>query len=127
MGQDIPVEENHIGLTIAMARVLKNAFNATNDTLSITGNISSTLNHGGSDVVSAGTEVQLDNQECREVTIIAKDTNSGYIYIGGTGVTITNYGVRLAPSDSFSIPINNVNLVYINADNDGEGVTYIAI
>lgn len=88
---------------------------------------SSSLNHGSQDVIISGTSIQMPSQTCKEATIIAKDANSGFIYLGGATVSSGNYGAKLAAKDSITLKINNTNLVYINADNSGEGVTYIAI
>lgn len=64
---------------------------------------------------------------CREVTVIAEDTNSGYIYLGGSTVSNTSYGVKLAPKDSITLTVSNLAYIYIDADVSGEGVTYIAV
>lgn len=85
------------------------------------------LRHGLVDVPTAGTAVQFPNASCREITIIAKDTNSGTIYVGGTGVSDTSYGVKLKADGSITLPVSNANMVYINASVDGEGVSYVAL
>ena len=85
------------------------------------------VHHGIVDVPTAGTGVQLPNIPCREITIIAKDTNTGDIFIGGVGVTSSSYGVKLKADGSVTLPVNNANLVYVNASADGEGVSYVAL
>jgi len=79
------------------------------------------------DVTTAGTRVQLPNIPCREVTVIAKDTNTGVIYVGGSDVASTKYGVKLKADGSFTFPVANVNQIYIDASVSGEGVSYVAI
>lgn len=36
----------------------------------------------------------------------------GYIYIGGEGVTSTNYGFRIMPNHAFSIELNGNDAIY---------------
>lgn len=45
--------------------------------------------------------------------------DSGYIYIGGEGVTDTSYGFRLMPQHSFSIELPGEDALYLIADNNG--------
>jgi len=78
-------------------------------------------------VTTAGTRVQLPNFPCREVTIIAKRTNTGYIFVGGSDVSSTVYGAELAANDSITIAVNNTNLIWIDASVSGEGVSYVAV
>ncbi|MFK4169266.1 hypothetical protein ACI2LM_23720 [Paenibacillus lautus] len=85
------------------------------------------LQYGLVDVTTAGSQVQLPNIPCREVTIIAKDSNNGFIYVGGQGISSINYGVKLKADGSITLPVNNANLIHINASVDGEGVSYVAL
>ncbi len=78
-------------------------------------------------VTTAGTQVQLPDYACREVTIIAKRTNVGYIYIGGSDVSSTVYGAELAAKDSITLAVSNANLIYIDSSVNGEGISYVAI
>ena len=78
-------------------------------------------------VTTAGTRVQLPNYACREITIIAKEENTGVIYIGGADVASGVYGVKLKPRDSITLKLSNTNLIYIDASVNGEGVSYVAI
>jgi hypothetical protein len=79
-------------------------------------------------VSASGTRVQLPDYPCREVTIIGKRTNTGYIYVGGSDVnTTTIYGVEIGPRDSHTFKVSNTNLLYIDASVSGEGVSYVAI
>lgn len=45
--------------------------------------------------------------------------DSGYIYIGGEGVTSTNYGFRIMPNHSFSIELNGNDAIYAIASSNG--------
>jgi hypothetical protein len=85
---------------------------------------SNVLNHGSKNVASAGTAEQLPAQSGHEVLIIAKKENTGYVYVGGSTVSSTSFGADLVAKESISLPINNANLAYIDADVSGEGVTY---
>lgn len=78
-------------------------------------------------VTTAGTAVQLPNIPCRKIVIIGLRGNTGYIYVGGSNVTSSVYGVDLGARDSITIEVSNANLLYINSTVNGEGVSYIAI
>lgn len=78
-------------------------------------------------VTTAGIRVQLPNIPCREVTVIAKRTNTGYIYAGGSNVSSTIFGVELASKESFTFAVANTNQIYIDSSVNGEGVSYVTI
>lgn len=79
-------------------------------------------------VTTAGTRVQLSaDQACREVTIIAKRLNVGYIYVGTVAVSASAYGVELAAKESITIPVANLNQIYIDSSVNGEGISYVAV
>ena len=78
-------------------------------------------------VVTAGTRLQLPNFPCREVVIIAKRENTGYVYVGGMDVSTTVYGAELASKDSITLQVSNTNLIYLDASVSGEGVNYVAL
>jgi len=111
----------------SVGEVIQRVFNSSNNTFDVSQKGSSVLNHGSQDVATAGTSEQLPDQTCKEVTIIAKENNTGNIYIGGSTVSSTSYGAKLSTLDSITLSISNTNLIYIDSDNNGEGVTYIAI
>jgi hypothetical protein len=97
--------------------------------MSVTVNGSSSLITGLIEVETAGTKQQLPNIPCHEVTIIAKRTNTGYIYIGASNVSSIepNYGVELAAKESFTFTVSNVNILYMDATVSGEGISIVAI
>jgi hypothetical protein len=78
-------------------------------------------------ITTNGTATQLPSATTREVTVIALDTNTGYIYLGGSNVSSTNYGAKLSAKDSITLRVSNANLIYITSSVDGEGVSYVAI
>lgn len=78
-------------------------------------------------VTTAGTRVQLPNYPCREVTLIGLRNNTGYVYVGGTDVSGTVFGVELGARDSYTFKVSNTSLLYIDSSVSGEGVSYVAI
>lgn len=78
-------------------------------------------------VPTPGTRVQLPNISCREVTIIGRALNAGNVYIGGNNVSSSVYGAELAAKDSITLTVTNADLIYIDADNAEEGISYVAV
>jgi len=88
---------------------------------------SATLASGIVNVVTPGTRAQLPNIPCRKVILTAKRANGMFIYVGGTTVSATSYGDDLAAKEKVSVEITNANMVWIDADVAGEGISYFAI
>ena len=87
----------------------------------------STLNHGQKVVTTAGTEVPLVGVSTPlvvGVTVKALVGNGDKIYVGLDGVDSTN-GFELSPGEQIFIPINDLELVFIDAASDGDGVSFI--
>ena len=85
------------------------------------------LLHGQTNVTTAGTAVVLLSgaQVTYTLTISSKETNTGNIYIGDSSVDSSN-GFILPPGGAISIDHNHsLDNIYIDSDNDGEGVSYI--
>ena len=79
-------------------------------------------------VTTAGTREQLHaDLSCQEVTVIAKRANTGYIYVGGSDVSSAVYGAELAALDSITLPVSNLNELYIDATVSGEGISYVTV
>lgn len=78
-------------------------------------------------VPSAGTRVRLPNIPCREITIIARKTNTGSIYVGGPDVSSSKFGAELEARDSITLPVNNANMIYIDAEYSREGISYVTL
>ncbi len=81
-------------------------------------------------VTSAGTaEALASARRVRSVTIVAKTTNTGQVYVGGSDVgSTTNDGLN--PGDELEIPADNwLDLadVYLDVDTNGEGVDFYAV
>jgi hypothetical protein len=86
------------------------------------------------EVSGSATAKQLPSIECSLVMIIAVGSNSGNVYLGGSGVTVVNTttdttsGYELkASAQTPWIPVNNLNLLYIICDNAGDDITYFAL
>ena len=99
----------------------------------INGNLKTTHSiTGGADdvttVTTAGTDVVLGGDvACKKIDIQAQTDNTGLIAVGFTGVDATEAtgtGVILYAGDTYSLEINNLNLIYIDSTEDGEGVRY---
>jgi hypothetical protein len=88
---------------------------------------SNTIKGEVQNVTTAGTRIQLPDYPCREVTIIAKKGNVGFIYMGGNNVSSTVFGAELAAKDSVTLAVSNANLIYIDASVSGEGISYVAL
>ena len=74
------------------------------------------------------TSVTAGKDDGFDITI--QNVNStGYIYIGGEGVSLTNYGFKLSPHQAFSVELPGTDDLYIIADTDGlsASVLYVAI
>jgi hypothetical protein len=78
-------------------------------------------------VTTAGTRVQLPTVVCKEVTIIAKKANTGQIYLGGSTVSSTVYGLLMDAKDSITLKVANANMLWIDASANGEGISYIIL
>ena len=61
---------------------------------------------------------------CKHVDIMASIANTGIIYVGATGVTAST-GIALYAGDVYSVDIENLNLIYVLASEDGEDVQWV--
>ena len=87
--------------------------------------VPTTLAGGTKDVTTAGTAVALvaSSTPCKTVHIRAKSGNTGAVYIGGSTVDSTT-GISLLAGDSVELDIANLDAVYVDSAEDGEGVGY---
>lgn len=89
-----------------------------------------TINTGQDSVTTAGTAVQLNSGTSlsvpngSSVAVRADGGNAGNIYVGDSNVSSSN-GFVLAAGESVSMPVNDVSKIHIDADNNGEGVSWI--
>ena len=64
---------------------------------------------------------------CKKIDIQAQTDNTGVVAVGFTGVDATiatGTGILLNAGDVYSLEINNLNLIYIESSESGEGVRY---
>lgn len=72
-------------------------------------------------VAAAGTAEQLPDVECSWATIQAKTGNTNPVFLGSSSVDSTN-GYELAALESIVVPVSNLNLLWLDATTNGEGV-----
>ncbi len=85
--------------------------------------------YGKKTVAVAGTAEALPSSATpiKSITIKALASNTGKVYVGGSGVSSAN-GLELSKGESISFNYNgNLNDIYIDADVSGEGVVYFAL
>lgn len=82
---------------------------------------------GQKTVAVAGTAEQLPDvavPEGFEAVISAKSANTGRIYLGGAKVEAEARTLSLGANDVFEEYLTNLNVLWIDAENDGEGIDY---
>lgn len=84
--------------------------------------------NGNRNVTTAGTRVTLTagSTTAKGVTICAKTTNTGNIFVGDTSVSSAN-GRILTPGECQSLAIANLQTVNLDSAVNGEGVTYLGV
>ena len=85
------------------------------------------VGHGSN--TSVGTSVEQlygdsTSVACKHIDIMAAITNTGIIYIGGSGVSTTT-GIALYPGDVYSVDVENINLLYAIASVNNEDVQWV--
>ena len=78
-------------------------------------------------VTNAGTREQLASQACKRVDIMALPTNTDIVCVGGTAVVaavLTRNGIALSAGQTYSVSVNNTNLLWVDTVVSGEGVCY---
>lgn len=80
---------------------------------------------GAKTVTTAGTAEQLVASEtaCKKIIMTAEDDNTGKIYYGGSSVS-SSLGDYLFAAQKIEIEIDDVSKVYIDSDQDGDGVKF---
>ena len=86
----------------------------------------STIYNGKKTVTTAGTaEALASSTAVKSVVIKALYSNTGKVYVGNSSVSSAN-GIELEAGDAIGIDIDDLSKIYIDVDNNGEGVSYIA-
>ena len=88
--------------------------------------IPTSLSHAQKVVPTAGSRVQLTTATIVSITIKALSTNTGLIYVGGSGVTSAN-GFELSTGDSVTLAIDDADVIWLDSSVSGEGVSVIAV
>lgn len=89
-----------------------------------------TVEHGQDSVTTAGTSVQLNGgtsvsiPDGAALTVRADSGNAGNIYVGDGSVSAST-GFVLGAGESVSVHVADVTDIHIDADNNGEGVSWI--
>lgn len=80
---------------------------------------------GAKTVASSGTAEPLvaSSTACKKIVMTAEDDNTGKIFYGGSSVS-ASLGDYLFPAQKVEIEIDDVNKVYIDAENDTDGVKF---
>lgn len=81
-------------------------------------------NHLNNAVAGVRTQFTAVSTPINSVVIKALSTNTGTIWVGGSAVTSAN-GFELSASDSVSISVNNLNLLWIVSTVNNEGISYL--
>jgi len=87
----------------------------------------SSITTGEKTVTVAGVAEQLPDVEVPEgfaVSIIAKYTNVGRIFYGGTKLEAEAHTANLDVEDYETFYVTNLNKIWVDAENDGEGINY---
>ncbi len=85
----------------------------------------SSIGNGSKVVETAGTAVPLAaSTACRKVIITAKQANAGVIWVGGVDIE-SGVGKPLVPLQDIEILVDDLAKIYIDASQNGDGVTYI--
>lgn len=93
----------------------------------VTENPPASVLNGNKNVTTAGTRVTLaGSTSAKSVTVKAKRTNTGSIYVGDSSVSSAN-GFELRAGDSVSLDIANLQTVNLDASVSGEGVTFLGV
>ena len=100
--------------------------------LAATASVTSFSNGRNSDVGTAAEQVVVASTPAtRYVTIKAASTNAGIVYVGGAGVTANTVdatdGYELVAGGSITIPVDDVNKVYVIASQITQGVYWVAV
>ena len=121
----LPAGDNNIG-NVDLASAIPAGTNNIGDVDVASVAIPSSLSYGNTNVTTAGTEVALASSTALTsgVTVKAKASNTGLIYVGLNGVS-SSTGFQLAAGEQIFIEIDNLATVYVDSAVNGEGVTYI--
>lgn len=123
-----PTDVSTLATQTTLANVLAALQAGIGTTPSTAGDVAGTLADGRKTVPTPGVAVALGAATpCRWVLVTALRTNTDQVNVGGATVAAalgSSTGQPLAPGDSVSVPVNNLNKVFVDARVGGEGVSY---
>lgn len=76
---------------------------------------------GTAEALNGGASITVPNEY--KIAIRALYGNDGIVYVGDSNVTTSN-GAELDPGDPINLHQDDVSNVFIDADNDGDGVSW---
>ena len=99
--------------------------NAVLDNIDSNTTLPSGIVAGAKTVTTAGTAERLlaSTTACKKIIMTAEDDNTGKIFYGGSSVS-SSVGDYLFPAQKITIEIDDVYEVYIDAEQDGDGVKF---
>ena len=95
------------------------------------GLIVATTSPSTGEVNLTGSAAQLPDVPCQYGVIKANASNTGVVYLGGSGVTVadgttdTTSGFPLAAGEQMIAPVSNLNILYGIAATTGDDISYI--
>lgn len=87
----------------------------------------SAINNGTKTVAASGTAETLvaSTTPCKKVDIMALDTNTGKVWIGGSSIDkAAKNGKYIFAAQSYTIEIDDLVKIYLDVDTNGEGVVF---
>ena len=98
----------------------------SNNALKTIEEVPTAFSHAHKTVTTAGSAVQLSTATILSITIKALAGNTGFIYVGGSGVSSSN-GFELDAGDSVTLAIDEADEIWLDSSVSGEGVSFIAV
>jgi len=84
-----------------------------------------TLTEGEKNISAAATPEAIGSGAIKKIIITAKETNTGTIWVKST-VTNNSLGRPLLPLQAETLEISNLNLIFLKATVNADGVTFLA-
>lgn len=106
-----------------LVQLLKEINNKTTASGGSTDTTPTTYGSGQATVTTAGTQVQLASNGCKSVTVKAKTTNTGNIFVGDLSVD-SSTGFILSAGESLSLDISNTDKLWIDSSIDAQGISF---
>lgn len=88
--------------------------------------VADTIYNGQATATGTAAAIQSSQALTQGVSIQASSANTVAVYVGNSSVTAVN-GLQLPPGASVTLPINNLDLVYIICSTPSQVVTYIGV